>query len=99
MFNLTSGLAVTLELLAETSVAFSLELTTTALVTLPAALTLTVNLKVLDSLDPRVPTFQTLVSLSQPASLAPVTTTKPDKDSATLTPVAVELPSLVTVIM
>ena len=98
MFNLTSGLAVTLVLLAGTSVVFSVELATTALATVPLPITLTVNFKILVPLLSTEPTFQTLVTLFQPASLAAVTTTRSDNFSVTLTLVAVELPLLVTVI-
>ena len=99
IFNLTSGLAVTLVLLAGTSVVFSVELTTTALATVPFPITLTVNLKVAEApLPARVPTFQTLVTLSQPVLSQLVTTTRSESFSVTLTLVAVELPLLVTVI-
>ena len=101
IFNLTSGLAVTLVLLTGTSVTFSVELATTALATVPLPTTLTVNLKVAEApLPARVPTFQTLVTLFQlPVTVsALVTTTRPDNFSVTLTLVAVELPLLVTVI-
>ena len=99
IFKCTSGLAVTLVEFASTLVVFSVELATTVLATVPLPITLTVNLKT--ALPPsaaRVPTFQTLVALFQPASLAAVTTTRSDNFSVTLTPVASDKPVLVTVI-
>ena len=100
MFNLTSAPTGTLGAVAFTKVLFSLELVLTLFLTVPVFITRTVKVNWAEPpLAATEPTYQIPVSLFQvPGPAALVTTAILDKCSVTLTPVAVELPLLVTVI-